>query len=337
MAHPASSHDTPQAAGPLALPPASRCDPIPTPFVSMPAHTAAVTPIGATLCYDTHLPDAPSTLESLQRTLLLVDDEQNVISSLRRLLRRDGFQIITANSGAEGLQRLAANKVDVILSDQRMPGMTGVEFLRRAKELYPETVRMSLSGYTEIQSITDAVNEGSVYKFLTKPWDDEQLRGHVNAAFRHKAMADENRELSAQLRCANRELAAVNERMRKLAGTQQEQILRDEVRLLSARELLEFIPVPVIGFDIEGMVAYLNIDAQELFPLDDSPLGRDAVEALSPELAQVWAESSGAQVVVTHGGRDFQAVCRVIGDATNQRGKLMALTPQGSPAPGTKP
>jgi len=271
------------------------------------------------------------------RTLLLVDDEQNIISALCRLLRRDGFRIITANSGTEGLQQLAANKVDVILSDQRMPGMTGVEFLRRAKELYPETVRMSLSGYTEIQSITDAVNEGSVYKFLTKPWDDEQLRGHINAAFRHKDMADENRELSAQLRGANRELAAVNERIQKLAGTQQKQILRDEVRLLSAHELLEYIPVPVIGFDIEGMVAYLNIDAQDLFALDDSPLGRDAAQALSPALAQVWRDSSGAQVLVTQGGRDFQAVCRVIGDATSRRGKLMALTPQGSPAPGNAP
>lgn len=284
--------------------------------------------------HDTAHASGVLALKPHPRTLLLVDDEQNIISALCRLLRRDGFQIITANSGVEGLQQLAANKVDVILSDQRMPGMTGVEFLRRAKELYPQTVRMSLSGYTEIQSITDAVNEGSVYRFLTKPWDDEQLRGHITAAFRHKDMADENRELSAQLRRANRELAQVNERMQKLAGTQQEQILRDEIRLLSAHELLEYIPVPVIGFDVEGMVAYLNIDAQELFPLVNSPLGRDAVEALSPELAKVWRESSGAQVLVTQGGRDFQVVCRVIGDATNQRGKLMALTPQGSPARG---
>ena len=280
--------------------------------------------------------DASSpALKAHQRTLLLVDDEQNIISSLCRLLRRDGFRILTANSGAEALQQLAANKVDVILSDQRMPGMTGVELLRRAKELYPETVRMSLSGYTEIQSITDAVNEGSVYKFLTKPWDDEQLRGHVNAAFRHKGLADENRELSAQLRSANRELAAVNERMQKFAGTQQEQILRDEVLLLSAHELLEYLPVAVIGFDIEGMVAYLNINAQDLFPLHDSPLGRDAVEAMSPELVRVWRDSSGAQVFVTQGGHDFQAVCCVIGDAaTHQRGKLMVLTPKGSPASG---
>ena len=285
--------------------------------------------------HETAQPADLPALKGPQRTLLLVDDEQNIISSLCRLLRRDGFRIITANSGAEALQQLAANKVDVILSDQRMPGMTGVEFLRRAKELYPETVRMSLSGYTEIQSITDAVNEGSVYKFLTKPWDDEQLRGHINAAFRHKGMADENRELSEQLRCANRELAAVNERMQKFVGTQQEQILRDEVLLLSAHELLEFLPVAVIGFDIEGMVAYLNINAQDLFPLHDSPLGRDAVEAMSPELAQVWRDSSGAQILVTHGGRDFQAVCRIIGAAPNQRGKLMVLTPQGLPATGT--
>ncbi|MES2091380.1 MAG: EAL domain-containing protein, partial [Pseudomonadota bacterium] len=120
------------------------------------------------------LPDPLLTRKTCKRTLLLVDDEENIVASLRRLLRRDGYHIVVAYSGAEGLQRLAEQEVDVIVSDQRMPGMTGVEFLRRAKELYPGTMRIVLSGYTELQSITDAINEGSIYKFLTKPWDDER-------------------------------------------------------------------------------------------------------------------------------------------------------------------
>src|SRR6185369_3349926 len=108
-----------------------------------------------------------------QRTVLLVDDEENMISSLKRLLRREGYRILSAGGGSEGLEILANNRVDVIVSDQRMPQMTGVEFLRRVKTLYPDTVRIVLSGYTELQSITDAINEGAIYKFLTKPWDDE--------------------------------------------------------------------------------------------------------------------------------------------------------------------
>ena len=132
------------------------------------------------------LPETFLTRQIKKRTLLIVDDEENVISSLRRLLRGAGYHIVTASSGPEGLARLAEHDVDVIISDQRMPGMTGVELLRRAKELYPDTVRIVLSGYTELTSITDAVNEGAIYKFLTKPWDDERLRAHVAEAFMRK-------------------------------------------------------------------------------------------------------------------------------------------------------
>jgi diguanylate cyclase (GGDEF)-like protein len=309
----------------LALLVASRCDQIQGYCFSRPVKADG---IAAMLREDKRLPDHLLERKSRARTLLLVDDEENIIASLRRLLRRDGYHIITANSGAQGLQQLAENKVDVILSDQRMPGMTGVEFLRRAKELYPETIRMSLSGYTELQSITDAINEGAIYKFLTKPWDDELLRGHVNEAFRQKEMVDENRDLSTQLQAANGELAAVNERMQKLMGVQLQQIRRDEARLLSANELLEGMPAPVIGFDVEGMVAYLNADAQELFPPDNSPLGRDAAEALPPDLAQVWRVSDGSQVRVDLDGRPFHAVCRAVGKSTAKRGKLMVLTPR---------
>jgi CheY-like chemotaxis protein len=113
--------------------------------------------MGSLLRESKALPEHLLLRRAQQRTLLLVDDEDSIVSALRRLLRRDGYHIVTANSGAQGLQRLAENSVDVIVSDQRMPGMTGVEFLRRAKELYPDTVRMVLSGYTELQSITDAI------------------------------------------------------------------------------------------------------------------------------------------------------------------------------------
>ena len=311
----------------LALLVASRCDEIQGFYFSRPVRADA---IEAMLREDKRLPDHLLVRQSRKRTLLLVDDEENIIASLRRLLRRDGYHIITANSGAQGLQRLAEHEVDVILSDQRMPGMTGVEFLRRAKELYPQTVRMTLSGYTELQSITDAINEGAVYKFLTKPWDDERLRAHINEAFRHKEMADDNLELGERLQSANDELAAVNKRLNRLMETQLEQIRRDEARLLNAHELLEGIPAPVIGFDVEGVVAYLNADAHELFSLDDSPLGRAAAEALSPELAHIWRISDGEHVRVRLGERYFQAVCRPIGGSLNQRGKLMVLTPHGT-------
>lgn len=127
---------------------------------------------------------APPPDEGEVRTLLLVDDELNVLSSLKRLLRRDGYRILAANSAREGLDLLATHSVQVIISDQRMPEMNGTEFLSRVKQLHPHTVRMVLSGYTDLNSITDAINEGAIYKFLTKPWDDEDMHEAVRQAFK---------------------------------------------------------------------------------------------------------------------------------------------------------
>ncbi|HEY4554988.1 MAG TPA: EAL domain-containing protein [Lysobacter sp.] len=119
-----------------------------------------------------------------ERTLLLLDDEENVLRSLVRLFRRDGYKILTANSVAEAFDLLASNDAQVILSDQRMPDMSGTEFLTRVRDLYPDTVRMVLSGYTDLATITEAINHGAIYRFLTKPWDDDELREHIRDAFR---------------------------------------------------------------------------------------------------------------------------------------------------------
>lgn len=263
------------------------------------------------------------------RTLLLVDDEDNIVASLKRLLRRDGYNVVTANSGAQGLQRLAEHAVDVIVSDQRMPGMTGVEFLRRAKELYPETVRMVLSGYTELQSITDAINEGAIYKFLTKPWDDERLRGHIAEAFLHKEMADENSRLGRAVIVANQELSAVNERLQTLLAEQRELISRESNSLVVAREVLDLIPTAIVGLDLAGMVAFVNADAEALFGHAALLLGRDADEVLSPELLQVWRLADGANYDLQFAAQAYRVVCRVIGEESHSRGKLLVLTPAG--------
>ena len=132
----------------------------------------------------TSLPQHPPTQTPQTRTLLLVDDEPSVLSAFRRLLRHEGYRILTAESGRHGLELLAMNPVQVIVSDQRMPEMTGTGFLSRAKELYPETVRIVLTGYSDLESVTKTVNGGAIYKFLDKPWDDIQLRDEIRDAFR---------------------------------------------------------------------------------------------------------------------------------------------------------
>jgi EAL domain-containing protein (putative c-di-GMP-specific phosphodiesterase class I)/CheY-like chemotaxis protein len=116
--------------------------------------------------------------------LLLVDDEENVLRSLVRVFRRDGYRVLTATRVEDAFEVLAREPVQVIVSDQRMPGTSGTEFLSRVKEMYPHTVRMVLSGYTDLTTVTEAINRGAIYRFLTKPWEDDELRAQVRDAFR---------------------------------------------------------------------------------------------------------------------------------------------------------
>lgn len=140
--------------------------------------------MGALLQAGTHLPPENCHLEPRQRVLLLVDDEDKVLSALQRALRKEGYRILSTTKPQEALELLAIHPVGVIVSDARMPDMSGTELLRRVKGLYPAVIRIILSGYTELYSVTEAINEGSVYKFLTKPWDDAILREHIQESFR---------------------------------------------------------------------------------------------------------------------------------------------------------
>ena len=125
------------------------------------------------------VPEAPRQ----SRTLLIVDDEPHILTALQRVLADEGYRVLTAASAHEGLEILAKNPVQMILSDQRMPTMSGTEFLSRVKVLYPDTVRMVISGYAELESVVQAVNEGAIYKFFGKPWEVEQLRAQIRDAF----------------------------------------------------------------------------------------------------------------------------------------------------------
>ncbi len=118
------------------------------------------------------------------RTLLLVDDEENVLRALSRVLHDDGYRILTARNAREGLAVLGQHEVQVVLSDQRMPEMCGTEFLAKVKEAYPDTVRIMLSGYSDAVVITDAINRGVIYQFITKPWNDDDIRLVIQNAFR---------------------------------------------------------------------------------------------------------------------------------------------------------
>ena len=126
-----------------------------------------------------------------------VDDEEIILSALIRMLRRDGYRILTATGADDALDVLGRNDVQVVISDQRMPGTSGTELLGKVREMYPDTVRMVLSGYTDLAAVTAAINQGAVYKYLTKPWNDEELRMQIRDAFRIAGRPRESRKSGA--------------------------------------------------------------------------------------------------------------------------------------------
>ncbi|MES2069445.1 MAG: EAL domain-containing protein [Pseudomonadota bacterium] len=298
------------------------CDEIQGYLFSKPLPAAEMTDL---LRSDHRLPEHLRRMEKPPRTLLLVDDEPNILASLKRLLRRDGYQILLANSGQEGLEILEKNKVDVIISDQRMPNMTGVEFLRTAKISHPDTVRIVLSGYTELQSITDAINEGAIYKFLTKPWEDELLRTNIQEAFHYKEMADENRRLTMQIQTTNQELAKANRQLAEILDQKQQQIKRDEISLGIVREALQHIPLPLIAIDDDNMIAFINSAAEILFLTASPILGSDIDDFLPEFSEEVKKTREGEVFQLALGDQAFQVSWRTMGERSKSRGKLITF------------
>lgn len=127
-------------------------------------------------------------------TVLFVDDEERNLQSFKTSFRRD-FKIHLASSAEEGMAILAAHKVHVVVSDQRMPGCSGVEFLSKVKEQYPQAIRMLLTGFTDVNAVIDAVNKGSIYAYATKPWNESDLKLRIRQAYEVTALREEREKL----------------------------------------------------------------------------------------------------------------------------------------------
>jgi response regulator RpfG family c-di-GMP phosphodiesterase len=145
-----------------------------------------------------------------QPTLLFVDDEPGILSSLKRLFRPHGYRILTAGSGAEGLQLLEHEAVDLVVSDMRMPEMDGAKFLEAVRARWPEVIRILLTGYADIGSTVSAINRGEVYRYIAKPWDDNDIVLIVRKALERAALERENRRLAALIQRQNDELRELN-------------------------------------------------------------------------------------------------------------------------------
>lgn len=134
--------------------------------------------------------------DAAKHPILLVDDEPEILFSLRALVRRE-FDVETAEGGEQALEMLHKQPVHVIMTDQRMPEMSGVELLTRARAECPEAVRIIFTGYADLKAVIDAVNRGEIYRYLTKPWDPDELLAVLHQACeQYDALADHHRLLA---------------------------------------------------------------------------------------------------------------------------------------------
>ncbi len=146
-------------------------------------------------------------------TLLFVDDEANVLKALRRLFHNEPYVTYFAASGAEGLELLRLHPIDLIISDMRMPEMNGAEFLTEVVAQWPETIRILLTGYADMQSTIDAVNKGRIYNYCNKPWNDEEIKLLVRNALEQKRLREQRDQLSKIVQQQNSELKELNEQL----------------------------------------------------------------------------------------------------------------------------
>ncbi len=270
------------------------------------------------------------------RTILLVDDEINIINALKRTLRRDGYNILTANSGEEGLALLAKHEVGVIISDQRMPHMTGVEFLRKVKMLYPKTLRIVLSGYSELESVTSAINEGAIYKFLSKPWDEDLLRDNIRNAFQHYEMEQENLRLTKELQSANAKLSMLNQNLEQKVTDKTREIVHSINLLQISQEILEHLPVGIIGIDEQNMIVASNRRAEAIFcqSPDGCLLGLLAADVLPESLLQllqnVYPDNLvhlDGEIITLTEGVSVHVLINTMGETSRSKGIIIVLSP----------
>lgn len=194
-----------------------------------------------------------------QQAILLVDDETSILKAINRLLRTEGYIIKTANSGSEALQTIQTSDVPValIISDQRMPEMNGAQFLEQAKCLAPDAIRFLLTGYSDMAAVIDAVNKGEIHRYLTKPWNDDDLLQAVRQALEHGRLILENRRLQELTQQQNTELNELNRNLENKVRERTVEIQKKHNQLIDLNARLEQSLMDTIRF-MSSLIEALN-------------------------------------------------------------------------------
>lgn len=265
-----------------------------------------------------HLHEAEITMNPIR--ILFVDDEQNVLRSLERLFLEEEYEIVTAASGQEGLETLEqSGPFQLIVSDYRMPSMNGVEFLSEVRRRWPQTERIILSGYADTAAIVAAINEGQIYKFIGKPWNDDELMLTIKEVLSRYELRASNRRLLEELSAANTELQVMNDNLNRIVDERFKVTLSQSRALHSFQTVLDVLPIGFIGADRYGMIVQCNRLGAEMLGLgQDKLIGNDLSttlpEPLIRQIIELSGNSCGEYVIELPTGRHRAYITRLSDD-----------------------
>ncbi len=262
-------------------------------------------------------------------TILCVDDEENVLKSLKRLFLEEDWELLTADSGELGLEILKEREVHLIIADFRMPEMTGVEFLKEANAIRPEAIRIILSGFADVDAIVRAINEGEIYKFISKPWNDEELKLAVRRSLEQFELIQENSGLNEKIGAQNEELRTLNENLEAKAQERTAALQLRNQALSLAQDILEQLPIGIVGISMGEEIVLINSEMISIFGLIGKPvLGMQMGECF-PEPVQKFIKAtlqtgnSRELEEYRHNGRILSLTTRVIDDFKEPKGVML--------------
>jgi response regulator RpfG family c-di-GMP phosphodiesterase len=272
-------------------------------------------------------------MSAVPARVLLVDDELPILRSLRRLLTMEDFLLSEANDADSALKLLQQQPTAVILSDFNLGTMGGVDLLRRARDIAPETSRILFSGHIDVELLRTAVNGGEVYRFITKPWNDDELIQAVRQGIERWQLLNNNRALREQTQRQNLQLKDFNAELEHMVAVRTTALeLRNRALMLS-QEVLDGLPVAVIGIAPDGQIALTNQLARTLFPTL-MPGEYPPMQTTMP----LWEWSKTALIggnSVIHD--DTIGPLRVEVVALGERGVVMTVIPLQTPLPASLP
>ncbi len=258
--------------------------------------------------------------------VLFVDDEAHVLAALKRLLRKEAFRTFFAASAEEALDLLRREEIRLVVADERMPGVSGIELLQEVKRLYPRTVRVILSGYADVAAVVDAINKGEVYRFFSKPWNDDELKSSLRQCLEHWRILSQNRDLLETTDAQNRQLQQMNEQLEAM-------VAQRTASLELAQEMVQTLALPVVGIGLDERMVLVNEKVREMLScLAERGPGLAIGEFFPPALvADVRRALAGETVPpVVHAlcdGKPYRVLLAPLEQGGRRRGCTAAFVP----------